>query len=288
MSADELVVLNVGGVRHTTTLSTLRRFPHSMLGVMFSGQFTPSILRDPHGHVFIDRDGAAFSHVLNFLRTSRLCLPRQFQDYELLEAEADYYQIPELIAACRERAETAGCALSRARPVATGGYFLEVLEFEETAYFYRFYMPQPNRSGNNSAFKSGGLVITGHRDALSSLPLSGATRLVDASAGAAAGGGGAAVAAGGDAADLAVPVAPHQPGSPVQVSGADEPAAPQHQNSSSEYPTMSLPSMEKMSLFHHLAQNGWLLQDTGFAYSIDADGSYIVHKYIWHLTPSAS
>ncbi|PAA79415.1 hypothetical protein BOX15_Mlig022696g1 [Macrostomum lignano] len=78
-ASEQAVVLNVGGIVHTTTRATLCKFPGSMLAVMFGGSFTPSVLRDPAGHVFIDRDGRLFRHVLNYLRCSRLCLPDGFQ-----------------------------------------------------------------------------------------------------------------------------------------------------------------------------------------------------------------
>ncbi|KAK0055098.1 BTB/POZ domain-containing protein KCTD4, partial [Biomphalaria pfeifferi] len=53
--------------------------------------------RDSNGHLFIDRDGITFRHVLNFLRSSQLCLPSDFKDLDLLSAEADFYQISPLI-----------------------------------------------------------------------------------------------------------------------------------------------------------------------------------------------
>ncbi|XP_072018420.1 BTB/POZ domain-containing protein KCTD6-like [Amphiura filiformis] len=74
----------------------MTRYPDSMLGCMFGGQLLPSAV-DKQGNYFIDRDGAVFRHVLNFLRTSQLVLPKNFTDYELLGAEADFYQIPDLI-----------------------------------------------------------------------------------------------------------------------------------------------------------------------------------------------
>ncbi|TFJ97428.1 BTB/POZ domain-containing protein KCTD11 [Platysternon megacephalum] len=90
------VTLNVGGKFYSTTLETLTRFPDSMLGAMFRG---PRPARaDRRGHFFIDRDGKAFRHVLNFLRLGRLDLPEGYSELALLRAEADFYQIRPLLA----------------------------------------------------------------------------------------------------------------------------------------------------------------------------------------------
>uniref|UniRef100_A0A8C0G477 Potassium channel tetramerization domain containing 11 n=1 Tax=Chelonoidis abingdonii TaxID=106734 RepID=A0A8C0G477_CHEAB len=90
------VTLNVGGTFYSTTLETLTRFPDSMLGAMFRG---PRPARtDRRGHYFIDRDGKAFRHVLNFLRLGRLDLPEGYSELALLRAEADFYQIRPLLA----------------------------------------------------------------------------------------------------------------------------------------------------------------------------------------------
>ncbi|KAG5835865.1 BTB/POZ domain-containing protein KCTD6a isoform X1 [Anguilla anguilla] len=89
------VTLNVGGHLYTTSLSTLQRYPDSMLGAMFRGDF-PSA-RDAQGNYFIDRDGPLFRYILNFLRTSELTLPYDFKETDLLRKEADFYQIEPLI-----------------------------------------------------------------------------------------------------------------------------------------------------------------------------------------------
>lgn len=156
--ADEVLTLNVGGLVYTTTRSTLIKYPDSMLGAMFSGSYVPTSC-DSQGHYFIDRDGHMFRHVLNFLRSGRLCLPHGFKDYELLEAEADFYQVTPMIAAIKE---------IRSGKV-QAGYYVEILDFEETAYFYRFYSDPPR--GINTELKNGGLVISGARQALLSMPL---------------------------------------------------------------------------------------------------------------------
>lgn len=62
-----MVTVNVGGTLFTTALSTLRRFPDSLLGSLFSGRHR--ILRDKEEHPFIDADPTLFRYILEYLRT---------------------------------------------------------------------------------------------------------------------------------------------------------------------------------------------------------------------------
>ena len=64
---DTIVPLNVGGVRFVTTLGTLRKYPDSFLGAMFSGRHR-NLKKDETGAVFLDRDPMLFGIVLQFLR----------------------------------------------------------------------------------------------------------------------------------------------------------------------------------------------------------------------------
>ncbi|CAL1546230.1 unnamed protein product [Lymnaea stagnalis] len=95
-----VITLNVGGILYTTTTATLLKYPESMLGSLLSHNL-PST-KDAHGQLFIDRDGHIFRHILNFLRSSQLCLPSNFKELDLLSAEADFYQICPLIEAINE------------------------------------------------------------------------------------------------------------------------------------------------------------------------------------------
>lgn len=63
---EAIIKLNVGGTSFATTLTTLRRFPTSLLGVMFSGRHR--MQKDENGAYFIDRDGAVFRYILSYLR----------------------------------------------------------------------------------------------------------------------------------------------------------------------------------------------------------------------------
>lgn len=65
------VVLNVGGSRFTTTITTLRNAPSpSLFAAMFSGRH--KLKQDADGSIFIDRDGRHFADVLNYLRDGQV------------------------------------------------------------------------------------------------------------------------------------------------------------------------------------------------------------------------
>ncbi|XP_069747946.1 BTB/POZ domain-containing protein KCTD21-like [Narcine bancroftii] len=96
----EPIMLNVGGRLYTTSLATLTRYPDSMLGSMFGG--TLPIKKDLQGNYLIDRDGKIFRYILNFLRTSHLDLPDEFQELDLLKREADFFQIKPLLEAVQK------------------------------------------------------------------------------------------------------------------------------------------------------------------------------------------
>ncbi|KAJ1407744.1 BTB/POZ protein [Ochromonadaceae sp. CCMP2298] len=86
-----IVNLNVGGVRFTTQLKTLRRFPETVLEAMFSGKH--ALPKGEDGCFFIDRDGTHFRHILNFL-VELLVLGA---DEKELRRESKYYGIDDLM-----------------------------------------------------------------------------------------------------------------------------------------------------------------------------------------------
>ena len=92
--------LNVGGTKYITTKTTLRKYPHSMLGAMFMENIPLSTDKD--GNYFIDRPGHIFQYILQFLRCGKLVLPKGFNELELLQVEADFYQIEKLISAIED------------------------------------------------------------------------------------------------------------------------------------------------------------------------------------------
>ena len=107
---DKVITLNVGGTRYTTTLSTLTKYPDSMLGVMFSGRH--DLPQQEDGSYFIDRDGEVFKYVLMYLRDRDLCFdylhddqlrnpqgqpsPLESSLLKLVAYEAQYLQLREL------------------------------------------------------------------------------------------------------------------------------------------------------------------------------------------------
>lgn len=122
------VTLNVGGHLYTTSLSTLQRYPDSMLGAMFRGDFPTT--RDSQGNYFIDRDGTLFRYILNFLRTSELTLPMDFTETDLLRKEADFYQIEPLIQ-----------CLNDPKPLYPPDIFEEVVELSSTRKLSKYSNP---------------------------------------------------------------------------------------------------------------------------------------------------
>jgi hypothetical protein len=60
------VELNIGGYRFETSVQTLRRVPHTFFDAYFSGRYAQDVCNDDS--IFVDRDGAHFGHVLEYMR----------------------------------------------------------------------------------------------------------------------------------------------------------------------------------------------------------------------------
>jgi hypothetical protein len=60
------VDLNIGGYQFQTSVQTLRRVPHTFFDAYFSGRHAQDVCKD--GSIFVDRDGAHFGHVLEYMR----------------------------------------------------------------------------------------------------------------------------------------------------------------------------------------------------------------------------
>ncbi|KAJ8932667.1 hypothetical protein NQ318_012646 [Aromia moschata] len=73
-----------------------RKYPESRLAKLFNGSI-PIVLDSLKQHYFIDRDGGMFRHILNFMRNSRLLIPDNFQDLDLLLEEAKYFDITPMV-----------------------------------------------------------------------------------------------------------------------------------------------------------------------------------------------
>lgn len=92
------VKLDVGGHLFSTSLTTLKRDPDSMLAVMFSGRHE---LLQEDGTFFLDRDGTYFRHILNFLRDGFQpdTLPQDEVALKEIQTEANFYQLNGLVEA---------------------------------------------------------------------------------------------------------------------------------------------------------------------------------------------
>ncbi|KAM8946883.1 BTB/POZ domain-containing protein KCTD3 [Pelodytes ibericus] len=89
----DIIQLNVGGTRFSTSKQTLMWIPDSFFSSLLSGRI--STLRDETGAIFIDRDPTAFAPILNFLRTKELDL--RGVSLNVLRHEAEFYGITPLV-----------------------------------------------------------------------------------------------------------------------------------------------------------------------------------------------
>ncbi|KAG1655097.1 BTB/POZ domain-containing protein KCTD3 [Nymphon striatum] len=88
-NSDEIVHLNVGGTKFTTSRQTLTWVAESFFTSMLSNRI--STTRDDSGAVFIDRDPKLFAIILNYLRSRDVDL--NDVDISILRHEAEYYAI---------------------------------------------------------------------------------------------------------------------------------------------------------------------------------------------------
>ncbi|KAF4532204.1 hypothetical protein B566_EDAN002267 [Ephemera danica] len=83
----DIVHLNVGGTRFSTSRQTLLCVPDSFFTSLLCGRI--SSVRDEMGYIFIDRDPKLFSTILNYLRTRDIDFNNC--DIQALRHEAEYY-----------------------------------------------------------------------------------------------------------------------------------------------------------------------------------------------------
>ncbi|XP_063221701.1 BTB/POZ domain-containing protein KCTD3 isoform X2 [Bacillus rossius redtenbacheri] len=88
----DIVHLNVGGTRFSTSRQTLMWVPDSFFTALLSGRI--SSLKDEMGAIFIDRDPKLFATILNYLRTRDIDLS---VDIRAFRHEAEYYGITPLV-----------------------------------------------------------------------------------------------------------------------------------------------------------------------------------------------
>lgn len=72
LNLDKRVVLNVGGMRHETWISTLERLPDTRLAILANLQESDENYDPDTGEYFFDRHPGAFEMVLNYYRTEEL------------------------------------------------------------------------------------------------------------------------------------------------------------------------------------------------------------------------
>jgi uncharacterized protein YjbI with pentapeptide repeats len=86
-----IIELNVGGTYFATSSTTIAMYRDSLLYKLAFGRIGSA--RDAQGRIFIDRDGAVFRYVLNFMREGRLSLPMNFDEYEALLWASEFYHL---------------------------------------------------------------------------------------------------------------------------------------------------------------------------------------------------
>ncbi|GFN97158.1 BTB/POZ domain-containing protein kctd3 [Plakobranchus ocellatus] len=91
--SSEIVHLNVGGTRFSTSRQTLTWNPNTFFTSLLSGRISSH--KDESGAIFIDRDPKVFSVILNFLRTKEIQIRNV--DLSALRHEAEFYGISILV-----------------------------------------------------------------------------------------------------------------------------------------------------------------------------------------------
>jgi hypothetical protein len=92
---NDVVLLDVGGERFTTTLATLTKFRDTFFGALFAGGYT--VPRQDDNSVFIDRDGTHFRSILNFLRSGTMVWPAGARARREVLLEASFYGLDKIM-----------------------------------------------------------------------------------------------------------------------------------------------------------------------------------------------
>ena len=106
----KIVVLNVGGEEYTTAARTLTKYPESLLAssvtAFLKSECTNNHLipieKDEHSRLFIDRDGATFRYILDYLRRNKEnkeWIQKMIPSSNLfrLRTEAEFYGLKNLV-----------------------------------------------------------------------------------------------------------------------------------------------------------------------------------------------
>ena len=90
-TSGEPLILNVGGMKYSTSLVTLSSDTNSILYKMFNGKF--SLKQSKDGSYFIDRNGKYFEYILDYMRNGKLNITRNTELINGLIMESEYYQL---------------------------------------------------------------------------------------------------------------------------------------------------------------------------------------------------
>jgi BTB/POZ domain len=97
---EDIVKLNVGGVKFQTTLTTLRSRPNTRLSEMFAKETLKDQKPCKDGFFFVDRNGDAFETILEFYRyvllSVSLCLSLSMH-FPFPARAVDYFALPMLL-----------------------------------------------------------------------------------------------------------------------------------------------------------------------------------------------
>ena len=75
VSDDDIIHLNVGGQKFSTTRATLCQVEGSLLATMFNGRWEDRVKRDKDGVVFFDFNPEHFGWILDYLRVKKISSP---------------------------------------------------------------------------------------------------------------------------------------------------------------------------------------------------------------------
>ena len=72
VNGDDIIHLNIGGQKFSTTRSTLCQVEGSLLATMFSGRWEDNLKRDENGAIFFDLNPRYFGLIMDYLRAKKI------------------------------------------------------------------------------------------------------------------------------------------------------------------------------------------------------------------------